>query len=52
MYACWTDKRAVGIVNGYLVALREMTNSEILAALEKAKEDSRDSQELDEEDEE
>ena len=50
MYGCWTDERIVGIVNGYLVTLREMTNFEILAALEKDKEDLRDSQELDEED--
>ena len=39
-------ERACAIVNGYLVRLKEMTNSEILAALEKAQEDSQDSKML------
>ena len=41
-------ERECAIVNGYLVRLKEMTNSEILAALEKAKEDSQDSEMLEE----
>ena len=40
--------RECAIVNGYIVRLKEMTNSEILAALEKAKEDSQDSEMLEE----
>ena len=39
-------ERACAIVNGYLVRLKEMTNSEILTALEKAQEDSQDSDAL------
>ena len=41
-------EREFAIVNGYLVRLKEMTNSEILAALDKAKEDSQDSEMLEE----
>lgn len=52
MYGCWTDQRLLKIVNDYLDALDKMTNSEILAAFEKAKEDSRDSWMLDGEDDE
>lgn len=47
-----SKQKIVEMVNGYLVALREVTNSEILAALEKSKEDSRDSCMLDGEDDE
>ncbi len=43
------QQKIVGMVDGYLVRIREVTDSEILAALEKAKEDSRDSGMLDEE---
>ncbi len=46
------QQKIVGMVNGYLVRIRDMTNSEILAALEKAKEDSCDSWILDGEEDE
>lgn len=49
MYGCWTDERAVRIVNDFLAALGKLSDSEILSALEKAKEDSQDSYLLDEE---
>lgn len=47
MYGCWTDERAVRIANDFLAALGKLSDSEIIAALEKAKEDSQDSYLLD-----
>lgn len=41
-------ERVCAIVNGYVVTAVEMTNSEILAALKKAKDDSQDSEMLEE----